>query len=247
MIRHLSDDELNGASCLPGWSLLTIVCHLRYGALALLRMTRDTLAGRATSYYPKGRAQQRPGTLEPDPGQCPAEVIDAFASASEDLYSTWRGLDAGDWSLAVMEPEDNIDLGTIPLARLAMSRLLEIDVHGTDLGIGFPDWSQLLIDVALPTRLAWLATRRTNHRSYDRTLHGSWLLVADPGLRWLVTVDGERTESRPAEPHDMPTATIRATSRDLLAILLGRPPREAITIDGDPTFGRSFSAAYPGP
>jgi hypothetical protein len=174
-------------------------------------------------------------------------VITAFATASAELDATWCRLGAADWSLKVIEPEDNADLGTIPLGRLAMSRLLELDVHGTDLGIGFPDWSQLLVDVALPTRLSWLATRRSNHRSFDGTLQGSWLLVAEQGPSWLVTVDGDRAESRPAQPDDTPTATIRATARDLLALLLGRPARAQVTIDGDAVFGRSFSAAFPGP
>jgi hypothetical protein len=159
----------------------------------------------------------------------------------------WRQLDADDWSRDVTEPIDNPDLGTVPLARLAISRLLEIDVHGTDLGIGFPDWSDTLIDVALPTRLAWLTTRRTNHRPFDRTLCGSWLLAARTGLRWLVAVDGDRVESRKARPEDRPTAMITADARDLLALLLGRPMRNNVTIDGNLGFAQSFSAAFPGP
>jgi hypothetical protein len=46
-LGRLDDDAMMAPSELPGWSRLTIVCHLRYGASALLRMTRDALAGRA--------------------------------------------------------------------------------------------------------------------------------------------------------------------------------------------------------
>ncbi len=59
----------------------------------------------------------------------------------------------------MVEPADNPDLGTIPLARLALARLTEVDVHATYLGIDAPDWSSTLVEVGLPTRLAWLAAR----------------------------------------------------------------------------------------
>ena len=43
--------DLLEASELPGWSRLTIVCHLRYGAQASERMTRDALAGLPTGIH----------------------------------------------------------------------------------------------------------------------------------------------------------------------------------------------------
>lgn len=39
------------ASELPGWSRLTIVCHLRYGAQASERMKRDALTGLPTGIH----------------------------------------------------------------------------------------------------------------------------------------------------------------------------------------------------
>jgi maleylpyruvate isomerase len=247
MLRELDGDRLRAPSDLEGWSRLTIVCHLRYGASALLRMTRDVLAGRATAYYPDGRATQRPGTLEPHLGEAAAEVIDSLASVATELDAEWARLGAGGWSLDVVEPPENRDLGTVPLGRLALSRLLEVDVHGTDLAIGFPDWSNPLVEVALPTRLGWLATRRTNHREFDRSLRGSWMLIASDGPSWFVAVDGERAESRPAAEGDEPTATIEGSSRDLLALLLGRTPPRRLSIGGDAAFGLAFSKAFPGP
>jgi uncharacterized protein (TIGR03083 family) len=246
MLRELGVDQLRGPSDLAGWTRLTIVCHLRYGASALLRMTRDALAGRTTSYYSRGRAQQRPSTLEPRPTETAAHVVASLGELSAELNELWEQLSTKEWSLDVTEPDNNPDLGTVSLGRLAFSRLLEVDVHGTDLAIGFPDWSHTLVEVALPTRLGWLATRRTNHREFDPNLHGSWLVAADLGPRWLITVDGDRVQSRPATPADEPTASIRGTSRDLLALLLGRPPKQPLLIEGDTAFGHAFSKAFPG-
>ena len=247
MLGRLDDEALKADSELPDWSRLSIICHLRYGASALRRMTHDTLAGRSTSYYPDGRAKQRPVTLRPRPGESSTEVVAGLAAASTALDTSWLQLDRADWARHVSEPRDNPDLGPVSLARLAISRLLEIDVHGTDLGIGFPDWSDLLVEVALPTRLAWLSTRRSNHRQFDVTLRGAWLLTTPDGLRWFVTVDGQRVESRPAETRDQPTATIIGDARDLLALLLGRPTRKELVLDGDRAFAGAFSSAFPGP
>lgn len=246
-VRWMSTDGLLAPSELHGWSRLTILCHLRYGTSALLRMTGDVLAGNATSYYPEGRAAQRPLTLEPRQGEAPDDVLTSLSSIATELDHAWAALGADAWSLDVVEPADNPDLGTVPLGRLAMARLLEVDVHGTDLGIGFPDWSDMLVEVALPTKLAWLATRRTNHRGFDRSLQGSWLLIACDGPTWFVSVDGEHVHSRPTVDGDEPTAVIEGSARDLLALLLGRPTLRPVSVSGDTDFGLAFSRAFPGP
>jgi uncharacterized protein (TIGR03083 family) len=246
-VRHLGIEQLGAPSALDGWSRLTILCHLRYGASALARMTRDTLAGEKTSYYPDGRSRQRSGTLVPANGEAADDVIDSLYAAGTELDGEWARLRPDDWSREITEPADNRDLGRVSLARLALSRLLEIDVHGTDLAIGFPDWSPALVEVALPTRLSWLSTRRTNHRAFDRTLRGSWLLVATDGPTWFVAVDAERVESRPAVDADAPTATLEGSARDLLALLLGRPRLDELSVGGDTAFGLAFSRAFPGP
>jgi uncharacterized protein (TIGR03083 family) len=248
MLQQLDDGALLEPSALPEWSRLTVVCHLRYGATALLRITRDTLAGKPTAYYPGGRATQRPSTLEPAPGEHAPEVVSSLASVAAELDTLWSSLGDDDWRNEVRESPDNPDLGTIPLARLALSRLTEVDVHGTDLAIGFPDWSDVLVEVALPTRLGWLSQRRTNHRRFDRFIQGSWLLSAPDGPAWLVTVDGESVEATATDPATAhASATIEGSRRDLLALLLGRSPSGTLRISGNVDFATSFSEAFPGP
>jgi len=247
LVGNLDRATVEAPSELAGWTRLTIVCHLRYGTHALLRMTRDALAQRQTSYYPEGRAAQRPGTLHPAPGESPAQVVADWATAAAQLDDLWTTLTDTDWRTTVVEPSDNPDLGDIPLARLALARLTELDVHGTDFGIGAPDWSSALVRVGLPTRLRWLSTRRTNHRSFDASVQGSWILDANDGLRWFVGVDRAEVTSRPALDTDRATATISASSRDLLALLLGRRCINEPVVGGDAAFAQSFRNAFPGP
>ena len=247
MLRELDEAELEGPSELPGWSRLTIVCHLRYGTHALRRMTLDAVARRETAYYPQGRARQRPTTLLPALNERPTEVLDDWQSAAAELDRTWSTLDDTQWSIEVVEPTENLDLGTVTLGRLALAHLTEVDVHATDLGIGAPDWSSTLVEVGLPTRLAWLSTRRANHRALDRSIRGSWLLQANDGPSWLVTVDAGSVKSQPASEHDDADGTIEGSSRDLFSLLLGRPRRTSLRFSGNVTFAQSFESAFPGP
>jgi hypothetical protein len=210
-------------------------------------MTRDALAGRNTAYYPDGREVQRPRTLRPLKGARPTDVVDDWASAAAELDRVWSSVDRGGWSTDVVEPAANPDLGTIPLVRLALARLTEVDVHGTDLGIEVSDWSSTLIEVALPVRLRWLSTRRTNHRRFDHSLRGSWLLESTDGLRWLVAINNDGVASRRANDDEDAVATIRGSSRDLLALLFGRPRHECLEVAGNADFAEAFERAFPGP
>ena len=246
-LQAIGEDGLAAPSALPGWSRLTISCHLRYGAEALTRMTAATLAGEPVSYYPGGRVAARPATLAPLPGETPPDVVVSLADHSAELDRRWSKVDDPDWTREVVEPEGQADLGPIELVRLPLLRLTEVEVHGSDLALGLDDWSETFVEAALPFRLEWLNTRRSNHRAFADTLEGSWLLVATDGPTWLVTVNGPRVTSVPAEPTARATAVIEASSRDLLALLLGRALLQPPQHGGDEDFAQAFPEAFPGP
>jgi uncharacterized protein (TIGR03083 family) len=238
---------LTAPSRLPGWTRLTIACHLRYGAEALLRMTSAGTSGERAAYYPDGRASQRPLTLEPAPAEGSQEVVESLRALSLELQHVWYNLDDPAWRREVIEPMDNPDLGTLPVSGLPLMRLTEVEVHGTDLDLGLDDWSEHFVEIALPTRLRRLSVRRTNHRAFDHSLEGTWLLVATDGPTFAVSVSGDVVESHPADPTSHATAVMEASSRDLLALLLGRPLLEKPRMWGDVEFGIAFAAAFPGP
>jgi maleylpyruvate isomerase len=246
-LTPLDDASLEAPSALPGWSRLTIACHLRFGAETLTRMTAATLEGRPASFYPEGRARQRRSTLEPKDGERPADVVRSLQRDSDALQQSWDDLSAPSWDSVVVEPDDNPDLGTIAMAWLPLLRLTELEVHGGDLSLGLGDWNELFVRVALPTRLDWLNTRRSNHVAVDHDLEGSWLLSATDGPAYRVEVRGHSVDSRPADPGTGAQATIAASSRDLLALLLGRPPTEPPRLSGDVVLARRFKEAFPGP
>lgn len=235
VVTALEDTDLHAASLLPGWTRLTVACHLRYGAEALRWMTDDALARRPTSYYPDGRETQRPMTLVPRQGESSTDVVTSLHEESQTLHEKWRTVDA--WETPIVEPPDHPDLGPVELRRLALARLTEVEVHGTDLGLGLGPWSEVLVHHVLPMRLEWLNSRRSNHRDVDTSIHASWLLVAtDMTVSQVVTVDGSTVVSRPGDTAD---TTIMGTGAELLALLLGRAPTGFAPDD--------FSRALPGP
>ena len=240
-------DALRSASALPGWSRLTIACHLRYGAQASHRMTADALAGRPTSFYPGGRAAERPATLVPGAGEDPAAVVASLGEQRDVLHGAWASLRPAQWSTPVGEPAGRADLGPVTLGTLVLLRLTEVEVHGVDLGLDLSDWSETFVAHALPFRLGWLAHRRSNHREVDGAPEGSWLLVAGDGPTWRVEVRAGRVSSVPAGPAASADAVLEGTSRDLLALLLGRRPRRALRTTGDRHLAAAFVRAFPGP
>src|SRR5438045_487864 len=72
-----------------------------------------------------GRQRQRPATLRPSPGERSADVLDDWEAAAGELDREWSAIDDDRWSSDVVEPADTADLGTVPLARLALARLTE--------------------------------------------------------------------------------------------------------------------------
>jgi hypothetical protein len=133
-------------------------------------MTRSAVQGVPVAYYPEGREAQRPLTLVPLPGESAQEVVESLALLSDELDEEWSALDLAAWDVEVVEPEDNPDLGPIPLGRLPLLRITEVEVHGTDFGLNLGDWSELFISTVLPMRLEWLNVRRANHRVFDTEL-----------------------------------------------------------------------------
>src|SRR5262249_5397636 len=112
-LSGLTDEDLRRPSRLPGWSRLTIVCHLRYGTSAVASMTTLTLDGCEAAFYPLGRSRQRESTLQPQAGETPHDVVRLLAHAAGELDEAWQRVGPDDWTMVVQEPADNPDLGPI--------------------------------------------------------------------------------------------------------------------------------------
>ena len=249
-LTALDEAAFDASSSLPGWSRLTVVSHLRYGAEASERLVADTLAGRATAFYPGGRELDRPASLRPRQGESARDVVRSFAAASGRLDNALRRLDPPRWELTIEELATARDLGPITLRTVALLRLTEVEVHGSDLdlGGGLDRWSETFCAAALPMRLRWLETRRSNHRAIATDLSGSWRLTVIDGPSFQVTLDGDRVrvvESPVSGPS--PGPEIAGSGADVLGFLLGRTPLERLRVRGDLDAASRFLAAFPPP
>lgn len=146
------------------------------------------------------------------------------------LDDLWSSLGEDQWGVTVTEPPENPDLGPVPLARLALARLTEVDVHGVDLDVGFPDWSPTLVDVAPPDQACLAAVspleppRRRSLAARQLAVGRGRLQVDRVGRRRSGPLrpgrphrgsrpsDDQRYPARPPRP--APGATTTATARD---------------------------------
>jgi DNA-binding CsgD family transcriptional regulator len=110
-------------------------------------------------------------------------------------------------------------LGEVQRARSALDELLEgttdaifaLDARGAVVGTSRPAFELLRLDRALPDQLRDATRGRARVGSVaisGRTLHVS--PCGEPGVRWLVAVDGSAVEAKP---------TLTARQRELLALL----------------------------
>lgn len=244
-LGSLGDADLAEPSNLPGWSRLTVVCHLRYGAIASRSMTVDALSGKETSFYPDGRDLQRPMTLQPGVGEEAGDVVRSLVAECRQLDDLWSALDDVQWRKLCTEPPGNADLGTVTLAMLALLRLTEVEVHGADLAIGLAPWSDVFVAAALPMRLRWLATRQTNARQIDDVVTGRWSLRSLDGPQFVVerSHDGVVVHEGSAKFD----TELRGSAHDLLGFLLGRLPIGSLDVTGDQHLARTFHLAFPPP
>jgi len=232
-LGKLPDEEMLAASELPGWSRLTLICHIRYGAQAVLAMTPAVLAGEPAAYYPGGRATQRPGTLVPADGEGPQDVVESFARAMGELVALWAPLQPREWERRVIEPADNVDLSPLTLYQLAVLRLTETDVHAVDFGVGLADWTRELAEAGLPFRVS-----RLQLRSVPVDAKGAWRLNTTEGESYGVAV----ADGRVSTDTRLGAATIAGSRRDLFALLMGRPFTGPV--DGPV---EAFQEMFPGP
>lgn len=246
LLGDLEEFELRAPSSLPGWSRLTVLCHLRYGAEASLAITEGARRGERVAFYPDGRNLQRPWTLLPRPGEAPFDVVREARSAAEALDGAWADLGPTDWDVVAVEPVDNADLGPLSLGALALLRLTEVEVHGTDLEVGAAQWSGTFVAAALPMRLRWLATRRSNHQVVDGSVRGAWTFRPDEGVVFVVRSNDDGVSVVAAED-DVDAVEFAGPADALLGFLLGRVPVTALRIDGDRDLADAFLRAFPSP
>jgi maleylpyruvate isomerase len=155
-LEEMADADVVGSSLLPEWTVAHVLTHLARNAEAMVRRIEAARSGKTVNQYqggPKGRA------LEIDAGATrPArDIISDVVAWSNRLDSIFASLPNDAWAL----PVRTVAGDEHPVSLLPFRRWREVEIHHVDLNIGFgpSDWSDELVERALPRLIAGLQSR----------------------------------------------------------------------------------------
>jgi maleylpyruvate isomerase len=144
--RVLPEPDLRAPSMLPGWTRAHVLAHLARGADAV----RGLLIGaRVQQHRPAyASAQAREAALETSAAQAPKDLMTDLAASAMALRTVVRQLPDEAWSFRVQIPDSE----PFPAAGLLARRLVEVELHHCDLGIGYDaaSWPASFAQAQLP-------------------------------------------------------------------------------------------------
>ena len=161
--RVIAEPDLREPSMLPGWTRARVLAHLARGADAMRNLMIGARDGQ--DQQADASAQARAADIQQAAGQKQADLVADVASAA----MAWRTL-AGQlsdqaWRYPILVP----GLEPFPAGQLLVRRLVEVELHHCDLGLGYgpADWPAAFarLELAEPMRcqrqdrLTWAAAR----------------------------------------------------------------------------------------
>lgn len=178
-VAPLDDATMVRPSLLPGWTVAHVLTHLARNADSHRRRTRAATEGVMVDQYPGG-LEERAAEIEAGSGR-PAETIIAdVRSATDRLLEAWSDVPAYAWANITRDATGR----ERPLHELPTRRILEVEVHLVDLGIGFThrDWPDDFVNALLPDMRDGAAVRLTS----GDVLPPAGNLDPNDELAWLV-------------------------------------------------------------
>jgi maleylpyruvate isomerase len=154
--RVITEPDLRAPSLLPGWTRARVLAHVALGADAM----RDLLTGVRTGRDHPGpaSAEAHAADLDRSAGQRPEQLMAGLADSAMALRTVARQLPGDRWQVPVRVP----GLAPFPAAELLIRRLVEVELHHSDLGTGYgpADWPAAFADMGLPEPMrSWRENR----------------------------------------------------------------------------------------
>jgi maleylpyruvate isomerase len=223
-VAAMTDEDAAAPSLLPGWDRAMVVTHVARNASSNAAMVAAILRGEERPQYPGGPAERAAG-IEAGRGRTAAEVLADLRGAAAEWADVMRSVSDEQMSLVVPA-----GVGPRPVEQRVRARLLEVEVHHADLGLGytFRDWPASFVEVALPHVMAMTALRRGDAAS------GSWGIG-----RWTVLVGDDVVVGEGGDADGFVTGP----DSGVLAWLLGR---ETVASAGLVVQGDKRVAEFPG-
>ena len=144
--RQLTDPALREPSLLPGWTRGHVLTHLCRGADAMRNLLAGARAGQDRLAYASAHARE--DDIAQGAGRAAAELMADLAASAMALRAVARGLPDGAWQY----PVEVLGSPRFPAAGVLTRRLVEVELHHTDLGSGYTpaDWPASFAGLGLP-------------------------------------------------------------------------------------------------
>jgi maleylpyruvate isomerase len=155
-VGGIDEATLRGPSLLPDWTVGHVLGHLVGHAGSIVRRMTGVLEDRIEDQYPGG-AQARADGIELLAVLPSEELLAAVRSSCADVDAIFDEVPDDAWERVSRSVSGTL----VPASRLPFSRLREVEVHHTDLGLGYPPaaWPAVIAERSLPDVLAGLPAR----------------------------------------------------------------------------------------
>ncbi|MGH3154898.1 MAG: maleylpyruvate isomerase N-terminal domain-containing protein [Streptosporangiaceae bacterium] len=173
--RVLPEPDLRVSSLLPGWSRADVLAHLARGADAMRGLLAGARAGQQRPVHTRARDR------EISAAQTPKDLMDDLAASAMALRTVIRQLPDQAWSFLLKIA----DAEPFPAAALVTRRLVEVELHHCDLGIGYDAarWPASFAEMPLPEPMHSQRQERLGYQpqSYQPTPARANQSAAAPG------------------------------------------------------------------
>lgn len=129
-VDRLSDERLDAASRLPGWTRRHVVAHVHHNAEALRRLLRWARTGEESQMY--AGPEQRATEIEQSATQPASDLRRIVHESAQALASDMDSLAETAWGNQVVTAQGR----TVQATEIPWMRTREVVVHAVDLGNG---------------------------------------------------------------------------------------------------------------
>jgi maleylpyruvate isomerase len=143
--RTIPEAELRAPSLLPGWTRAHVLAHVARNADAMRNLLIGARSGQDRAAY--ASAQAREADIERGAAMGAKDLIADLADSSMALRTIVKQLPDEAWRVRVRV----LDSAPFPAAELLTRRLVEVELHHCDLGVGYSsaDWPAVFVTMEL--------------------------------------------------------------------------------------------------
>jgi maleylpyruvate isomerase len=143
--RGFTDADLRQPSLLPGWTRAHVLAHLAGGAGALRNLLESARTGVAIAAYASQEARNE--GIEAGARRDAATLLEEVVAAARLFRAAATAVPDAAWGQHVQVPTGP----PLPAGQLLVRRLVELELHHTDLGAdyGVQDWPRSFVELEL--------------------------------------------------------------------------------------------------